>query len=79
MNYFTAIEYFDWRCWSSFLLFSGLLWNLSSVDTLKPELLKSALGVLLDRVILPYTTAFNQETNNSKSPEVFLHTTGCLK
>ncbi|XP_030585725.1 plakophilin-1 [Archocentrus centrarchus] len=58
---------------------TGLLWNLSSVDDLKPELLKSALPVLMERVILPYTTGPNQETNNSQNPEIFTHTTGCLR
>ncbi|XP_051269679.1 plakophilin-1 isoform X1 [Dicentrarchus labrax] len=55
---------------------TGLLWNLSSVDSLKPDLLKSALPVLMERVILPYTTGSDQ-TNSD--PEAFFHTTGCLR
>ncbi|XP_035517096.1 plakophilin-1-like isoform X2 [Morone saxatilis] len=55
---------------------TGLLWNLSSVDSLKPDLLKSALPVLMERVILPYTTGPDR-TNSD--PEAFFHTTGCLR
>lgn len=55
----------------------GLLWNLSSVDSLKPDLLKSALPVLMERVILPYTTG--PDRTDSRDHEVFYHTTGCLR
>lgn len=53
---------------------TGLLWNLSSADSLKPDLLKNALPVLMERVILPYTTM-----GNSTDPEVFSHVTECLR
>nr|XP_020486339.1 plakophilin-1-like [Labrus bergylta] len=55
---------------------TGLLWNLSSVDSLKPDLLKSALPVLMERVILPYTTGPDQSNSD---PEVFYHATACLR
>ncbi|KAM7006475.1 plakophilin-1-like [Tautogolabrus adspersus] len=55
---------------------TGLLWNLSSVDSLKPDLLKSALPVLMERVILPYTTGPDQANSD---PEVFFHATACLR
>ncbi|XP_027135337.1 plakophilin-1 isoform X2 [Larimichthys crocea] len=55
---------------------TGLLWNLSSVDSLKPDLLKSALPVLMERVILPYTTGPDR-TNNDH--DAFFHATGCLR
>lgn len=55
---------------------TGLLWNLSSVDSLKPELLKCALPVLMERVILPYTTGSDQSENDA---ETFCNTTGCLR
>ncbi|XP_044069459.1 plakophilin-1 [Siniperca chuatsi] len=58
---------------------TGLLWNLSSVDSLKPDLLKSALPVLMERVILPYTTGPNRTNSDSQDPEVFFHATGCLR
>ncbi|XP_074534736.1 plakophilin-1-like [Halichoeres trimaculatus] len=55
---------------------TGLLWNLSSVDSLKPDLLKCALPVLMERVILPYTTG--PERTNIE-PEAFFHATACLR
>ncbi|MEQ2237420.1 hypothetical protein ILYODFUR_022918, partial [Ilyodon furcidens] len=55
---------------------TGLLWNLSSADNLKPDLLKNALSVLTERVILPYTTS---PSNTVKDPVVFFHATGCLR
>ncbi|CAJ1050248.1 LOW QUALITY PROTEIN: plakophilin-1-like [Xyrichtys novacula] len=55
---------------------TGLLWNLSSVDSLKPDLLESALPVLMERVILPYTTG-PERTNTD--PEAFFHATACLR
>ncbi|XP_078477638.1 plakophilin-1-like [Lampetra planeri] len=56
---------------------TGLLWNLSSADSLKPDLLKSALPVLMERVILPYTTG--PDRTDSQDHEVFYHATGCLR
>ncbi|XP_056129532.1 plakophilin-1 isoform X2 [Lampris incognitus] len=58
---------------------TGLLWNLSSTDSLKPDLLQSALPVLMERVILPYTTGPDRTNNNSLDPEVFFNATGCLR
>uniref|UniRef100_A0A8D0DFG3 Plakophilin 1 n=1 Tax=Sander lucioperca TaxID=283035 RepID=A0A8D0DFG3_SANLU len=58
---------------------TGLLWNLSSVDSLKPDLLKSALPVLMESVILPYTTGPKQTSSNIQDPEVFFNATGCLR
>uniref|UniRef100_A0A8C6T5W1 Plakophilin 1b n=1 Tax=Neogobius melanostomus TaxID=47308 RepID=A0A8C6T5W1_9GOBI len=53
---------------------TGLLWNLSSTDSHKPDLLKKALPVLMERVILPYATM-----GNNTDPEVFCHVTECLR
>ncbi|XP_041835978.1 plakophilin-1 [Melanotaenia boesemani] len=58
---------------------TGLLWNLSSADDLRPDLLKIALPVLVERVVVPYTTDSNQTNSISKDSEVFFHTTGCLR
>ncbi|XP_040890076.1 plakophilin-1 [Toxotes jaculatrix] len=58
---------------------TGLLWNLSSADNLKPDLLKNALSVLMECVILPYTTGPDRTNSNSQDPEVFFHATGCLR
>lgn len=59
----------------TFLFSLGLLWNLSSVDNLKSDLLKNALPVLTERVIQPYTTG----SRDTVSADVFLHTTACLR
>ncbi|XP_026162628.1 plakophilin-1-like [Mastacembelus armatus] len=58
---------------------TGLLWNLSSAESLKPELLKTALPVLMEHVILPYTTGPDQTNRSCQDPEIFYHTTGCLR
>ncbi|XP_071349071.1 plakophilin-1 [Trachinotus anak] len=55
---------------------TGLLWNLSSSDDLKPDLLKNAMPVLMERVILPYTTGPDRA---NQDPEVFFNATGCLR
>lgn len=55
---------------------TGLLWNLSSVDSLKPDLVKSALPVFMERVIRPYTTGPDQTSVDADS---FLHATECLR
>ncbi|XP_072237796.1 plakophilin-1 [Leuresthes tenuis] len=58
---------------------TGLLWNLSSADKLRSDLLKNALPVLTERVILPYTAGSNPTSGTNKDPDVFFHTTGCLR
>ncbi|XP_024239308.1 plakophilin-1 [Oncorhynchus tshawytscha] len=57
---------------------TGLLWNLSSADSLKPELVRSALPVLTETVVVPYTGGVD-ETNKNLDPEVFYHATACLR
>lgn len=54
----------------------GLLWNLSSADNLKPDLLKNALSALTECVRLPST---NETATTERDPEVFFHATGCLR
>ncbi|XP_046882190.1 plakophilin-1-like [Hypomesus transpacificus] len=56
---------------------TGLLWNLSSVDDVKPELVDNALPVLMETVVLPFTGQSDQLT--IMDPEVFYHSTGCLR
>ncbi|XP_023810698.1 plakophilin-1 [Oryzias latipes] len=56
---------------------TGLLWNLSSSDNLRPELLKSALPVLMERVISPDTA--NHTKSSERDSDVFYHATGCLR
>ncbi|KAJ8399588.1 hypothetical protein AAFF_G00409990 [Aldrovandia affinis] len=58
---------------------TGLLWNLSSADNLKPELIKSALPVLTQSILLPFTGSGEQNANNNMDPEVFYNATGCLR
>ncbi|XP_030076505.1 plakophilin-1 [Microcaecilia unicolor] len=61
---------------------TGLLWNLSSTDELKPELIQEALPVLTDNVIIPYTGWSEHRSNSHRSgidPEVFFNATGCLR
>ncbi|XP_053723471.1 plakophilin-1-like [Synchiropus splendidus] len=53
---------------------TGLLWNLSSADTLKPDLAKIALPVLVEKVIVPCSTH-----PDSSSSEIFFNATGCLR
>uniref|UniRef100_A0A3Q3WVY6 Uncharacterized protein n=1 Tax=Mola mola TaxID=94237 RepID=A0A3Q3WVY6_MOLML len=55
---------------------TGLLWNLSSFDSLKPDLLQSALPVLVELVILPHTARSEHAVSDA---EAFFHTTGCLR
>lgn len=60
----------------------GLLWNLSSTDELKEELVADALPVLTDRVIIPFSGWCDGNSNMSRDvvdPEVFFNATGCLR
>ncbi|XP_037668146.1 plakophilin-1 isoform X1 [Choloepus didactylus] len=61
---------------------TGLLWNLSSTDELKEELITDALPVLADRVIIPFSGWCDGNSNMSREvvdPEVFFNATGCLR
>ncbi|XP_030623686.1 plakophilin-1 [Chanos chanos] len=58
---------------------TGFLWNLSSADALKAELIKNALPVLTESVIVPYTCWSDSTVNNNVDPEVFYSTTGCMR
>ncbi|XP_061741244.1 plakophilin-1 [Nerophis ophidion] len=58
---------------------TGLLWNLSSADSLKTDLLKNTLRVLMDRVILPYTSSTRRDAFNGPDQETFFHATSCLR
>ncbi|KAF2976913.1 hypothetical protein EK904_010512, partial [Melospiza melodia maxima] len=66
-------------CPTSFL---GLLWNLSSTDELKEELIQEALPVLTDCVIIPFSGWSDGSCNRTREiidPEVFFNATGCLR
>uniref|UniRef100_A0A8C6WKV5 Plakophilin 1 n=1 Tax=Neogobius melanostomus TaxID=47308 RepID=A0A8C6WKV5_9GOBI len=57
---------------------TGLLWNMSSTDELKSELITKALPVLTENVIVPFT-CWSDNTANNIHPEVFYNATGCLR
>ncbi|KAK7884257.1 hypothetical protein WMY93_027380 [Mugilogobius chulae] len=58
---------------------TGLLWNLSSSDELKSELIATALPVLTENVIVPFTCWSDNTANNNIHPDVFYNATGCLR
>uniref|UniRef100_A0A8C8REM2 Plakophilin-1 n=1 Tax=Pelusios castaneus TaxID=367368 RepID=A0A8C8REM2_9SAUR len=60
---------------------TGLLWNLSSTDELKEDLIHEALPVLTDCVIIPFSGWSDGVSSRSREiidPEVFFNATGCL-
>lgn len=58
---------------------TGLLWNLSSADELKQELIATALPALTENVVVPFTSWSDSSTNNNIHPDVFYSATGCLR
>ncbi|CAL8258619.1 unnamed protein product [Gadus morhua 'NCC'] len=58
---------------------TGLLWNMSSEDGMKKELIDSALPVLTDSVLVPFTCWSDTSVNNNIHPDVFFSATGCLR
>ncbi|KAM6976891.1 plakophilin-1 [Aplochiton taeniatus] len=58
---------------------TGLLWNLSSAEELKSELIATALPVLTESVVTPFTCWSDSSANNNVHPDVFYSATGCLR
>ncbi|XP_058619096.1 plakophilin-1 isoform X2 [Onychostoma macrolepis] len=58
---------------------TGLLWNLSSADELKPKLISKAMPLLTESVVVPYNFYADSNTNKHIDPEVFYNVTGCLR
>ncbi|KAJ3602958.1 hypothetical protein NHX12_030702 [Muraenolepis orangiensis] len=58
---------------------TGLLWNMSSVESLRPDLVKTAVPALMEKVVVPYTTGPDRTSNGKADPEVFYHATGCMR
>ncbi|XP_008284362.1 plakophilin-1 [Stegastes partitus] len=58
---------------------TGLLWNLSSTDELKEELIATALPALTENVVKPFTCWSDSSANNHVDPSVFYCATGCLR
>ncbi|TNN82318.1 Plakophilin-1 [Liparis tanakae] len=58
---------------------TGLLWNLSSADALKKELIATALPALTENVVVPFTCWSDNCAKNNVHPDVFYSATGCLR
>ncbi|XP_026099268.1 plakophilin-1 [Carassius auratus] len=58
---------------------TGLLWNLSSADRLKAELIEKALPLLTETIVVPYNNWGDSKAHKHIDPEVFYNTTGCLR
>uniref|UniRef100_A0A8C2ZJ22 Plakophilin 1 n=2 Tax=Cyclopterus lumpus TaxID=8103 RepID=A0A8C2ZJ22_CYCLU len=58
---------------------TGLLWNLSSSDALKKELIATALPALTENVVVPFTCWSDNCAKNNIHPDVFYSATGCLR
>lgn len=61
------------------MLIQGLLWNMSSSDDLKEELIATALPALTENVMVPFTCWSDDTNNNNIHPDVFHNATGCLR
>ncbi|XP_077472776.1 plakophilin-1 [Stigmatopora argus] len=58
---------------------TGLLWNLSSADEVKGEIIATGLPTLTENVVVPFTRWSDDSVTNNIHPEVFYNTTGCLR
>lgn len=58
---------------------AGLLWNLSSANELKQELMSTALPALTENVIVPFTSWSDSTATSHIDPAVFYCSTGCLR
>ncbi|XP_069544132.1 plakophilin-1 isoform X2 [Brachyistius frenatus] len=58
---------------------TGLIWNLSSAEELKEELIATALPALTENVVVPFTCWSESTVNNHIDPSVFHYATGCLR
>ncbi|XP_015255516.1 PREDICTED: plakophilin-1-like [Cyprinodon variegatus] len=58
---------------------TGLLWNLSSADELKGELMRTALPSLTKNVVVPFVNLSESADCPNIDPSVFLGATGCLR
>lgn len=64
----------------SFLLV-GILWNLSSKDSLKEKLARESLAELTERVLIPLSGGGDSGVIQQSQSEmdIFYNTTGCLR
>ncbi|XP_067998260.1 plakophilin-2 [Melanerpes formicivorus] len=61
---------------------TGLLWNLSSNDQLKHVLIREALQILTEAVLIPYSGWPDRDYAKSSAlpdPDIFYNATGCLR
>ncbi|XP_057692677.1 plakophilin-3-like isoform X3 [Corythoichthys intestinalis] len=60
---------------------TGILWNLSSKDTLKEKLAREALPDLTDKILIPLSGSEGSEgvKQSASEAEIFFNTTGCLR
>ena len=64
------------------LFFSiGILWNLSSKDSLKEKLARESLAELTERVLIPLSGGGDSAVIQQSQSEmdIFYNTTGCLR
>ncbi|KAJ1164740.1 hypothetical protein NDU88_005174 [Pleurodeles waltl] len=61
---------------------TGLLWNLSSNDQLKSMLIRDALQIVTENIIIPYsgwTEGDYPKIDALSDPDIFYNATGCLR
>ena len=59
----------------------GILWNLSSKDTLKEKLARETLPELTDKILIPLSGSGDTESiqQTPSETDIFYNTTGCLR
>ncbi|MEQ2248642.1 hypothetical protein ILYODFUR_021020 [Ilyodon furcidens] len=67
------------KCTETKKQLTGLLWNLSSADDSKRELIQTALPFLTKNVVVPFTSCSENGDYTHVDPTVFHHATGCLR
>ena len=67
-----------------FLVYAGVLWNLSSCDALKMPIIQDALAVLTNTIIIPHSGWDSSPHQDERklhlhSSQVLRNATGCLR
>lgn len=60
---------------------AGILWNMSSKDSLKEKLARETLSELTERVLVPLCSGGDSELirQSPSEADIFYNTTGCLR
>ncbi|XP_062852751.1 plakophilin-1 isoform X2 [Trichomycterus rosablanca] len=58
---------------------TGLLWNLSSAESIQPSLLPQSVPILTRKVLQPYAAPSEITENSELQDEIFCYATGCLR